>query len=259
MTTEDLHILLYDGSFEGFLTCVFEVYERKLELVTIKKNTETQSSLFGQSEDVITDLKKSKRVWKGLGKKTSSVGRMRLIYAFLSEHEDIADILLRYIQHVFKNKDMVDSDFGNVDILKVSQLAKSVGREKHRMEAFVRFRLTKDNLYFATVEPDFNVLPLIQKHFKARYADQKWMIYDLKRNYGIYYDLKKVEFIQMELPENFDATKTSEDFFADEELQFQNLWHDYFQSTNIESRKNMKLHVRHVPKRYWKYLSEKLP
>ena len=37
------------------------------------------------------------------------------------------------------------------------------------------------------------------------------------------------------------------------------MWKDYFDSTNIKERKNMKLHIRHVPKRYWKYLSEKQP
>ncbi|RZL34744.1 MAG: DUF4130 domain-containing protein, partial [Pedobacter sp.] len=41
-----------------------------------------------------------------------------------------------------------------------------------------------------------------------------------------------------------------------EEL-YTHLWKDYFKSTNIESRKNTKLHVQHVPKRYWKYLTEK--
>lgn len=259
MAQNDLHTLIYDGSFEGFLSCVFHVYEQKLENVQIVSASKVQPNLFGSEEEVITDAKKSKRVWKGLQKKSSSIGRSRLLYAFLSEQEGIESLLLRYIQYEFESKEFVDSDFGNADVLKVAQMAKSVGREKHRMEAFVRFRLTKDDIYFATVEPDFNVLPLIQKHFKSRYADQKWMIYDLKRHYGMFYDLNKVEFVEMALPDNFDASQTSKEFFADEELDFQTLWNDYFKSTNIESRKNMKLHVRHVPKRYWKYLSEKLP
>lgn len=38
---------------------------------------------------------------------------------------------------------------------------------------------------------------------------------------------------------------------------FQNLWKRYYQSTNIEARRNMKLHLQYVPKRYWKYLVEK--
>ena len=252
------HILTYDGSFDGFLTCVFHVYELKLNTVEIQKNTLIQDSLFGTTEEVVTDSNKADRVWKGIKEKTTSSGSLRLYYAFLSEQHQVENLLLGYIQYALKSKIPIDADFANETVLKVSQIAKSVGREKHRMEAFVRFKLTKDDFYFANIEPDFDVLPLISKHFKRRYADQKWMIYDLKREYGLFYDLDKVDLIQMSLPEDFDTTKTSTDYFANEELEFQTLWQDYFESTNIPSRKNMKLHIRHVPKRYWKYLSEKL-
>ncbi|MBI0399983.1 TIGR03915 family putative DNA repair protein [Cyclobacterium marinum] len=250
-------ILIYDGSFDGFLTCVFQVYDLKLKRVLIQKDSESQASLFGKPNVVAADPVKADRVWKGLGKKTSNVGRLRIYYGFLSEKQGVENLLLRYIQYVFESRLPVDSDFSNPEVLGLSKIAKSVGREKHRMEAFVRFRLTKDGLYFATIEPDFDVLPLISKHFKSRYADQRWVIYDLKRNYGLYYDLDKVEIINLTLPEGFDASKTSPDYFAVEEIEFQTLWKDYFDSTNISSRKNLQLHIRHVPKRYWKYLSEK--
>ena len=251
------YTLVYDGTFDGFLTCVFEVYDLKLKQVNIQRKTHAQESLFGNSEEVITDAEKADRVWKGIKKKTSTTGSSRLYYAFLSEQHHIENLLLRYIQYALKSTLPIDSDFADPDVLKVTQIAKSVGREKHRMEAFVRFRLTKDKLYFATIEPDFDVLPLISKHFERRYADQKWIIYDLKRNYGLYYNLEKVDIINLDLPEEFDPVKTSDDFFSAEELEFQTLWQDYFESTNIPSRKNMKLHIRHIPKRYWKYLSEK--
>ena len=250
-------ILVYDGSFDGFLTCVFQVYDLKLKRALIQKDSESQASLFGKQNVVAADPVKAERVWKGLRKKTSAAGRLRIYYGFLSEKQWVENLLLRYIQYIFESSLPVDSDFSNPDVLELSKVAKSVGREKHRMEAFVRFRLTKDGLYFATIEPDFDVLPLISKHFKSRYADQKWVIYDLKRNYGLYYDLDRVEIINLTLPEGFDASKTSPDYFAVEEIEFQTLWKDYFESTNIPSRKNIKLHVRHVPKRYWKYLSEK--
>lgn len=250
-------ILVYDGSFDGFLTCVFQVYDLKIKQVNIQKENETQASLFGGTNVVVTDSVKADRVWKGLGKKMSNPGRLRIYYGFLSEKKGVENLLLRFIQYVFGSSLPVDSDFSNPDVLELSKVAKSVGREKHRMEAFVRFRLTKDGLYFATISPDFDVLPLISKHFKRRYADQKWVIYDLKRYYGLYYDLDKLEIINLTLPTDFDPTKTSSDYFAVEEMEFQTLWKDYFDSTNISSRKNLKLHVRHVPKRYWKYLSEK--
>lgn len=86
----------------------------------------------------------------------------------------------------------IEGDLSNNAVLNVRKAAHLTGKESHRMKAFVRFKLTKDNLYYAIVEPDCNVLPLIQKHFKDRYADQKWLIYDSKRKYGIYYDLEQV-------------------------------------------------------------------
>ena len=187
------HILTYDGTFDGFLTCVFQVYDLKMSDVKIQRKNDIQESLFGNSEDILTDLEKADRVWKGIKKKTSSTGSLLIYYAFLSEQEAIENLLLRYIKYALKSKTPIDTDFGNEDVLKVTQIAKSVGREKHRMEAFVRFKLTKDQVYFANIEPDFDVLPLISKHFKSRYADQKWIIYDIKRNYGLFYDLEKVD------------------------------------------------------------------
>lgn len=251
--------LIYDGSFEGFLSCVFYVFEYNLNDVTIQHESVVQNGLFSENETVVTDKEKSDRVWKGLKKKASALSTTKIYYAFLSEQLGVENILLDYIQYIFKSKEKVDTDFTYASALKTSQIAKSVGREKHRMEAFVRFRLTKDAIYFASIAPDFNVLPLISKHFKRRYADQKWVIYDIKRQYGLYYDLQKLAFISMEFPSDFDFSKTNEDYFAEEEFEFQNLWQNYFNSTNIKERKNMKLHIRHIPKRYWKYLSEKQP
>jgi probable DNA metabolism protein len=41
------------------------------------------------------------------------------------------------------------------------------------------------------------------------------------------------------------------------EKNYQNLWRKYFEHVNIKERKNMKLHIQHVPKRYWSLLTEK--
>ncbi|TXD85024.1 DNA metabolism protein [Subsaximicrobium wynnwilliamsii] len=251
--------LLYDGTFDGFLSCVFYAFEHKLKQLSIKKASSCQNGLFSEPETIVTDEQKANRVWKGLQSKLSKRGCLSLYYAFLSEQVGVEQVLLDYIQYAFANLFEVDTDFSHPSVLATSKLAKSVGREKHRMEAFVRFRLTKDDLYFASIEPDFNVLPLISKHFERRYADQKWVIYDIKRKYGLLYDGHSVEIMTIDFPANFDFTKTESDFFTEQELEFQTLWQSYFKSTNIASRKNMTLHVKHVPKRYWKYLSEKQP
>lgn len=249
-------ILAYDGSFEGFLTCVFCSYEFKLNQVKIQKQDQATPNLYDHFEIIVTDLEKADRVWSKLTKTTTSKS-LRLIYkAFLSELSESEDLMLSFIKKILHQK-KIENDFSDRVVLRLAQISKMVDREKHRMDAFVRFRLTKDNIYFATISPDFNVLPLNAKHFKNRYADQRWIIYDLKRNYGLFYDLKSVSAIDLKIDNhnytNFNKTK----YYTEEELQFEQLWKNYFRSTNIESRKNTKLHTQHIPKRYWKFLTEK--
>ncbi|MDT0689099.1 TIGR03915 family putative DNA repair protein [Salegentibacter sp. F188] len=250
-------ILSYDGSFNGFLTCVFTTYEEKLEVVDIQTEQRASDLLFSDLENIITDKTKATRVALAIKNKCSAAGRRNLYRAFLSEEPGIELTMLKYLQYVFKINQQVDSDFSHPAVLKISKMAKKVGREKHRMEAFVRFKLTKDQIYFSVIEPDFNVLPLIQEHFKKRYADQAWIIYDLKRKYGLYFDLQEVNEITINFNHHFNASTNNNAVFDEEEINFQHLWKEYFNSTNIKSRKNMKLHLQHVPRRYWKYLSEK--
>jgi len=253
-------ILTYDSSFEGFLSCVFFAFEYKLLGARIRKSSYASENFFDEIIFVPSEENKANRVWKGLAKYSSTEGKSAVFKAFLSELPDIEESLFHYIKQIFVKRNKASQcikNYSDPHILKIAQTVKKVGREKHRMDAFVRFKLTKEDLYFATIAPDFNVLPLNAKHFKNRYADQKWMIYDLKRNYGIYYDRYKVETVTLELDDNLHTGSCQTTFFTEEELQFQELWQQYFKSTTIESRKNMKLHLQHVPRRYWKYLSEK--
>ena len=249
--------LLTDGSFEGMLTAVFETYEYQWEEVHIRKEGTPVPHLFDEIRQVITDEEKANRVWKKLLKLFGENGVRTLWIAWLSELETIEDTILGVIRYGLHSQQNVLSDFGHPDVLQLQQTAKSVGREKHRMEAFVRFQLTKDGLYFSVIEPDFDVLPLILPHFRDRYADQRWVIFDSRRSYGIHYDLEKAEFVHFIPNSLLTATGVSSEAFGDGEDLFQKLWNDYFKSTNIAGRKNTKLHVQHVPKRYWKYLVEK--
>ena len=248
--------LIYDGSFNGFLTTVFVAFEEKINVADIQRNGQGQNGLFSKTETIFTNIEKAKRVWNGVRKKSPSA-ITNIYFAFLSETEGVERMLYTYIQKLMATKGQKQADFSDETVLYISQLARKVGREKHRMEAFVRFQRTKDNIYFANIEPDFDVLPLISKHFRNRYADQQWLIYDVKRKYGIFYNLEGVEIVTLDLGEiHFNRTRKSK-AFIESEYEYQELWNNYFQSTNIKSRINRKLHTQYVPKRYWKYLSEK--
>ncbi|WP_428331050.1 TIGR03915 family putative DNA repair protein [Mucilaginibacter sp.] len=248
--------LIYDGTFEGLLTAVFEIYERKLTIVNLQKQDNCSSALFEEVLQVITDADRLSRVLKGLQKKLSAGGIQRLYIAHLAAIENEDNTIISYIRYVFDSDKNIEDDYGNKHVLRVSEIVSMMRREKHRMEAFVRFQKLKDETFYAVIEPDFNVLPLIIKHFKSRYADQKWIIYDKIRNYGIHYDLHDVEFISLAFSEINKPGDVSTAFSEDEGI-YQHLWKNYFTSVNIVSRKNTKLHLRHIPKRYWKHLTEK--
>lgn len=246
-------VLVYDASWFGFLTAVFEIYEYKFQQASIITAERFQPVVFGESKEIITDKVKAERVWLGLMKNLSTKGLSDIYSAFLSGLPDIENQLLIFIQLVISIPG-AEFAYGNPAVLKISQVSKMVHQEKHRMEAFIRFGLTKDEIYYAHIEPDFNVIPLLVSHFKNRYADQKWLIYDLKRRYGIYFNLETVEEVFLEVK---NGTEIEDSMFCDDEEEYQTLWKDYFKHVNIESRKNTKLHLRHVPKRYWKHLTEK--
>ena len=251
--------LLYDHSFEGFLTAVFEVYEYKYNEVKIVKQDFYEPVMFSQTYQVITNTDKAQRVLKKLEKIIKTDGIRMLLFSFCSEDAQVEQFMYNAICYALQNPTQnVMTNYSHSSIMALSKFAKSVGREKHRMEAFVRFELLKDSIYFAKIAPDFDVLLLIKRHFENRYQDQKWIIYDIKRNYGLYYDLNEVEVVHLEL-ENKNSLKNDTNILSETEINYQSLWKEYFDHTNIKERKNNKLHIQNVPKRYWKYLSEKQP
>ncbi len=248
--------LLYDGTFDGFLTAVYQVFEEKIDQAEIVRPKYYQPEMFSTCKEISTNTKKSKRVWNSLVMKTSKAGAYELYKTFLSEIKGVEALLLRYIIYVYSTESFNHTDYSNNDVLRVSQVARMVHREKQRLEALVRFQLTKDGFYFASVEPDFNVVPLIAKHFKQKYADQRWLIYDFKRNYGIYYNLESVERIRIE--EDLNTLKlTGHHSISNKKEEEKDLRINYFQDTPVNSGKKIKLHKRHIPKRYWKYITEK--
>ncbi|MFD1140987.1 TIGR03915 family putative DNA repair protein [Larkinella insperata] len=251
--------VLYDGSFEGWLTGVFEIYEYKLQDVVFAKEEASAGFLFGATHRVVTDEKKAGRVLSGLQKRLSAEGLKWIVWTFLSDLDQYEDSMWRFARHVFDSPQNVEEDLSNRAVWEVKKAANRVKRERHRMEAFVRFKLTKDGLYYAIIEPECDVLLLICRHFESRYADQRWLIYDARRKYGIYYDLEKVDTVALDFHHGRATSRVIEEISDEREEVYQELWRLYFKSVTIDARKNMRLHLQHMPKRYWKHLTEKMP
>jgi len=248
---------LYDNSFEGFLTAVFDLYFRK-EAPERICGRDTNIPLFTETYTVMTDEEKASRVFQGLKKKISRSAMNMLYLCFLSEMIDIELILLRYIQKALASNVSIETNFADDDVLELSKIYKKVNFESMRMKQFVRFQKTADGVFFAVMDPLYNVLPLCADFFQDRYADQSWLIYDVRRKFGLYYDLQTVEIVRFENPPLVLQTgKTTHEQQDESETAFQDLWKDYLSAITIRERKNLKLQRQMMPRRFWKYLIEK--
>ena len=249
----------YDGTFEGLLTVLFTVYDWRAAPNSIQPEGAAQGGLFAQPAHRETEEALAARVWEGLLKTMDPEARARLYHVFLSEDPDRELLIFRYVDLALRAGRDIAGNYAHADVRRVQRLAQQMFREKHRMEAFVRFEKTTEGLFHATVEPDMDVLPLLAAHFTKRYADQRWLIYDRRRRYGLYYDLTRTDVVQFAPDQPLKAADLAATVLDEREPLFKLLWQAYFDHVNIPERKNLKLHRRHLPLRYWKYLSEKQP
>jgi len=252
-------IYTYDGTFEGFLTCIFETYNHKSFPVDICSRVGEQKHLFAQKSDIQSDAQKAERVWKGIQSKLTGNNKQLVFYAFLSEEQGIEMKIYHFLRRLFSVHFNIETDFGDADVLYLTQTAQKVKKEAMRMMQFVRFQNTKEGLWFCGIEPRYDFIPLVAGHFQKRFADQKWLLYDLKRNYGILYDKARVEEVVISNKEFSSITgQVNENVLQEGEEFYQKLWKSYFKHINIQERKNLRLQRQHMPRRFWKYLPEML-
>ena len=250
--------LVYDDTFGGFLTAVFLCYSDYPDdpRVDITPASRHQPGMFSTERDVAHEQEKAERVWRGLRKHLGEQGAREIYATYLGESPARERLMLDYIRKVFATQGEVAENYLDETARMIRVWGRRLYREKHRHEAFVRFHQSGTGEFYALIEPDFDVLPLIIPHFRDRYGDQEWVIYDVKRGYGAHYDLEAIREVTLDGVEGGARHFFGEDPAAREPL-FRELWKEYYHATHIPSRRNTRLHVRHMPKRYWKYLVEK--
>lgn len=126
-------------------------------------------------------------------------------------------------------------------------MRKAVGRDKHKMEAFLRFRLVKDNniddeIFISWFEPEHLILPITASFFKKRFHNMHWSI--LTPDACLHWNKKTLKFTQ--------GVKKPHDI--NDELE--NLWQQYYMSIFNPARLKLKAMQSEMPKKYWINLPE---
>jgi probable DNA metabolism protein len=250
---ESCLIFVTDGTFEGLLTALYETYAAERPPDSIEPTGTKQMGLFDCRTSIQTDHAKSDRVWKGLKEHLGSKRRQKLFDAYLSGSPGVETAIYRFVLDTIPSRSRTNTEAPLRSHIEIEKLCQKVRREAHRMKGFIRFKRTGQDTYLALVAPQYDVLPLIRLHFEARFADQTWIIYDTRRNYGLCYDQKRTRELRLDAA---DLTAFSDEDIAEEKL-CQTLWQRYYAAVNIAQRNNPKLHLVQLPRRYWRYLPEK--
>ncbi|MCD8101155.1 MAG: TIGR03915 family putative DNA repair protein [Alistipes sp.] len=250
-------VFRYDKTFDGLLTAIFDAYSRRTFPDLLLPHGELPPLFTGEVYDVATDAARSARVWKGLMSKLGRPLSNMVLYVWLSEREGADMLLLRYIRKIFDSPGQFAYNLADGDVLEVKKLAHKVSHEGHYLQMFVRFQKAGDDSFFAPVSPEFNSLPIAIPYFTDRFRDQKWLIYDVRRRYGYYYDLKQATEVTIEDDGHLLDGKLDTKLMAEDEKRFQTLWKNYFDAMAIKERINPRLQRQQMPRRYWKFLTEK--
>lgn len=240
----NMKIIVYDGTFEGFLTVIFTQYK---EIFKIKIEREKDQISFLDQKYIKTNFEKAKRVEDSIKKNISKEFYYDIKIAFKSDYKNKDTIIARLIKLSFlKGEKIIKST--NKYAIAFNKMVKNYGREAHAFMGLLRFKEIQEGFLFAKYESHNDILEDLSRHFLQRMPKEKFVIYDKNRNkafVSIYGNFEVVEILNLDIKES-----KKEEFF-------QNLWIGFYDAIAIKERKNKKLMIENMPKKYWKYLPEK--
>lgn len=240
---------IYDGSFEGLLTCFFYTYSEKDSLHITRTQLYTPNLLF-EPISITTELDKFERVYSSIQTKLSYSVLKNIYYLYLSEWDNCDLLALKYLKLCYQYGTSINLAKHNDIIVSVDNLVRKVSHECHRFTGFVRFSEIGPLCFYAQIEPDHHILPLLEQHFTSRFSDQNFIIHDLKRKTALIYDQSSSYLKTLTEQENtlLGSYQINDNF----ELLFK----AFYDSVTIPERANPRLQKNFVPTRYWKHLTE---
>lgn len=250
--------LVYDGSFEGLL-CALDAACADAAAMSIASAHTAQAELF--HTDAVATHPARAAAFAGRLRAAASRAVMRnVLYNYLSERAGFEDALLAYVRMAFQRGAGVDSYHAHDAVRAVHACTRAVGHELHRLTGLARFRELHDGTLWAPLAPDHNVACGVATHFRRRMPSCVWVVYDVRRGYGVRWDTHTLSLVTMD--EDLQAAvqqhpHAADDLYTDAEHAYQRMWRGYFESITIAARRNPALQRRNMPRRYWNYLIER--
>ncbi|WP_371381132.1 TIGR03915 family putative DNA repair protein [Sporomusa aerivorans] len=239
-------IYCYDGSFDGLLCCVFESYEKKEIPMDIVLADEAHSLLFA-TKKISTDLYKAGRVLDSIPRKMGISALDFVRHSFLTCLAQKELYILLFLRLGYRHGPAVMNMLTEDIVNKLFKAVQHLERESHLFKGFLRFSII-NNVLVGEIEPKNYVLPLLVQHFCERYPEERFLIHDKTHGMGLVYrpyQSAVISIEELELPEVDEDEKT-----------FRELWQLFYDTIAIQGRYNPQCRMSHMPKRYWKYMTE---
>ena len=236
----------YDGSYAGFLCCVFDSYTRREAPVSITAESGMAQATLYALHTVQTDKAHARRVRTALQCKSAPADRLAY-RAFLTCLPEREMALYRFFRKVFDEGPAFLKNPTDPVLYPLWCAVRQLGSELEKLRGFIRFS-EFDGLYAAQIEPKNRVLPALRTHFCSRFADQPFMIYDRTHKEALlsvdgHWAIRPLDSFEMALP-------------GQRETDFRRLWKTFFDTIAIRERANPALQRTHVPLRYRSTMTE---
>ena len=236
----------YDGSFAGFLSCVFECYVNREEPVEFYTREDERLSLYPERV-IATRRDRAERIYRSLAARFGPAGRRLVTRGFLTCLEDREVWLWRLILLGYRRGPSVTRDLTHPAVHQVWKAVRHLEHEAHLLKGFVRFSLL-DGVLVGEIEPKNRVLPLLRPHFCSRYPQETFLLYDRTHREGLLYQggqwaIIPLEDLRMGQP-------------GEEEALYRRLWRSFYDAISIRERYNPRCRMTHMPKRYWGTMTE---
>ncbi|MDT8900222.1 TIGR03915 family putative DNA repair protein [Anaeroselena agilis] len=245
MATQTDFAYYYDGSFDGLMCCVFESYEQKEIPVDILTAAAAPQLFSGRT--IPTDPHRADRVLASIPKKLGPAALSFVKHAFLTCLPRKELYILLFLRLGYKHGPAVMNMLADGIVNTLFKAVNHLNRESHLLKGFLRFSVC-NGVLVGEIEPKNFVLPLLTRHFCERYPEERFLIVDKTHGMGLLYQphqAKVVPIAGLELPE-----------LGEDEQTFRELWQLFYDTIAIRERYNPACRMSHMPKRYWKYMTE---
>ncbi len=236
----------YDGSFAGFLCCVYESYVRKELPVCFSTPADPRLSLWPE-QAVETHHDHAVRVYRSLAQRVCPEAQRWVYRGFLTCIPEKEQILYDFIRLGYSVGPAVVRDLTDPRVNPIFHAITHLKGEAHLLLGFVRFS-QQEGALVAEIEPKNQVLPLLRSHFCARYSGETFIIYDRTHREALFYQPRRWAIVPLE---EFEVSAPGQT-----ELDYRQLWRRFYDTIAIEDRYNPKCRMTHMPKRYWNTMTE---